>query len=229
MRLLITLILALGLAALRAQPAGGAPAERPEARRFDEQRLAELRAAYDYDRDLRRAPSWWELLKDWILRRLERMLGSSAGSFVVKNLAYIIAVIAVAAAIVIIRRNGLSAAFHGAPRSAAQVIAEEEDIRALDLPALIREAEAAGNLRQAIRLRYLQVLRRLVEQGLLEWRPDRTDRDYLRQLRDPALRERFAHAALVFQWVWYGHAEVDGERYHGLIQPFIQFEQAPAR
>lgn len=227
--LLVPLLLGHRLAA---QADSLAPsAEETELRAFDAERIAAYKADPDfqYDRDLRKEPSAWERFQEWLWWWLEKLLGNRAAGFVAENITYIITVVVLVAALIILSRRGLRNAFHGAPRSAGQVIAEEEDIRALDLPAMIREAEAAGDLRRAVRLHYLLVLRRLVDQGLLEWSPERTDRDYMAQIADPALRSRFAHAALVFQWVWYGHAEVDRERYEAIRRPFLEFEATPAR
>lgn len=228
---LLLMALLLGVAmGLANGPVGDAPpAERPTLRGFDDGRVEQLRAENDYDSDLRRAPSLWDRFKQWLLAWLERLLGSRVGGFVAENLFYLICFLAIVLAIVVLSRHGLRRVFHGAPRSMGQVMAATEDIRAMDLPALIAEAERNGDLRQAIRLHYLLVLRQLVDQGLLTWSPERTDRDYMAQLKDPGLRSRFAHAALIFQWVWYGHAEVDRSRYDGFRRPFVEFEQQPAR
>ncbi|MBK9175785.1 MAG: DUF4129 domain-containing protein [Flavobacteriales bacterium] len=207
------------------------PTETIEPRAFDAERIAAYQADpdLDYDRDLRREPSLWDRFKEWFWWWLEKMLGNRVTAFVMDNLFYIITAVMIVVVIIILSRHGLRGVFHGAPRSAAQVSISEEDIREMDLPMAIREAEQAGDLRRAIRLHYLLVLRQLVDQGVLRWSPERTDRDYMAQIADPALRARFAHVALIFQWVWYGHAEVDRERYDSIRRPFIQFEQAPAR
>jgi len=68
-----------------------------------------------------------------------------------------------------------------------------------------------------------------VDQGVLHWSPEHTDREYMAQIKDPGMRSRFVHVALVFQWVWYGHAEVEPTRYAELRQPFIAFEQVPVQ
>lgn len=217
---------------LPAQADSLAPApEEAVLRAFDPQRIAAYQADPDlqYDRDMRRQPSLWERFKEWLWWWIEKVFGNRVAGFVIDNLVYILTVLVLVAAIWILSRHGLRKAFHGAPRSAGQVTVAEEDIRGLDLEAMIREAEASGDLRRAIRLHYLLVLRRLVDRGVLRWSPERTDRDYLAQITDPALRARFAHAALVFQWVWYGHAEVDRERYPSIRRPFVEFESASAR
>lgn len=232
-RLLLLVGLALGtiIFAAAQDSTATAPTETIELRAFDAERIAAYQADpdLDYDRDLRREPSLWERFKGWFWWWLEKMLGNRVAGFVMNNLLYVITAVMIVVVVIILSRHGLRSVFHGAPRSAGQVSVSDEDIREMDLLALIRDAEQAGDLRRAIRLHYLLVLRQLVDQGVLRWSPERTDRDYMAQISDPALRARFAHVALIFQWVWYGHAEVDRDRYESVRRPFIQFEQAPVR
>lgn len=217
---------------LQAQDSLVVPPDEPiVTRAFDADRVAAYKADpdLDYDRDLRQEPSFWDHFKEWLARWLKGILGSRATGFVMNNLMIILTAVMLIVVVSILSRHGLRRVFHGESRSTGQVTADEEDIREMNLDALIREAEQTGDLRRAIRLHYLLVLRKLVDRGVLEWSPERTDRDYMAQIKDTALRSRFAHAALVFQWVWYGHAEVDRERYESIRRPFIEFEQATVR
>jgi Domain of unknown function (DUF4129) len=229
---LLVLVLLGCASGVRAQEDSiSAPQEVVDVRRFDPASIAAYKAdpELQYDQDLRREPSLWERIKAWLYDWLDSIFGSRVGNWVVNNLIYIAAVVLIVFALYILSRHRLRNAFYGAPRSLGEVTAAEEDIRGLDIEAMIREAEAQGDLRRAIRLHYLLVLRRLVDQGVLKWSPEKTDRDYMAQIKDPALRSRFAHLALVFQWVWYGHAEVDRARYDSIRLPFVEFETAPAR
>jgi hypothetical protein len=212
-----------GMPPCLAQP----PADQVELRHFDQQALEEYRndPAYRYDRDLQRAPNAWERFKEWLRKLLQRFLGSGVGGFLGNNLMYLLMLLALGLAIWLLSKGPLRSVFHGAPRSLGEVTAVEEDIRELDLPALIAEAERVGDLRRAIRLHYLLVLRLLVDRGVLQWAPQHTDRDYLAQIEDATLRQRFAKAARTFQWTWYGHAAVTPARYEVLRTPFLQFEQ----
>lgn len=200
-------------------------------RQFDAERINALRAEADlqYDRDLHQEPSWWERFKAWLEEFISEWFGRGVAGFFSGNLIYIISAAVVIAALVVLSRGSLRRVFHGAPRSLGEVTTTDEDIREMDIEALIREAEVNNDLRRAIRLHYLLVLRKLVDEGVLTWSPERTDQDYMAQIKEDALRSRFAHIALVFQWVWYGHAEVDAERYASIKRPFLEFEHAPAR
>lgn len=229
LRLLLFLLLLVG--GLRAAWADAgedttkAPDEPVALRTFDEAALEELRATHDYDRDIRRLPTPWERFKAWLNEWLDRLLGTRVARSITDNLLLVIVFVTLVFALVMLSRGSLRRVFQGAPRSQGTVTMVDEDIREMDLAGLIREAEAAGDLRRAIRLHYLLVLRRLVDAGVLHWSPEHTDRDYLAQIKDRDLRGRFTRVVLVFQWVWYGHAEVDGQRYESLKAPFLRFER----
>lgn len=204
------------------------PTDRVELRSFDQARIDQLRSEYDHDRDIRRVPTLWERFKEWLSRWLERFFGSSAGKAITDNLVYIVIFLSLVFAIVMLSRGGFSRVFHSAPRSLGEVSTSEDDIREMDLGELIAEAERACDLRRAIRLHYLLVLRQLVDREILSWHPHFTDQDYMAQIKDPVLRSRFAHVALIFQWVWYGNAEVAPAKYEDLRRPFIEFETSKA-
>ncbi len=200
-------------------------------RSIEPERIAryQLDPELDYDRDLHQEPNWWERFKAWVKEVFSRWFGAAAAGFFASNLFIILCIVLVIIGVVVMARGSLRRVFHGAPRSLGDVTPVEEDIRGMDIEALIREAEAKNDLRRAIRLHYLLVLRKLVDGGVLVWSPERTDQEYLKQLKDPEVRSRFAQAAGIFQWVWYGHAEVDATEYVRLKRPFLDFENAPAR
>lgn len=200
-------------------------------RSIEPERIAryQLDPDLDYDRDLDQEPNWWERFKTWLRETFAEWFGAAAAGFFASNLFIILCIVVVIIGIVVMSRGSLRRVFHGSPRSLGDVALVEEDIRGMDIEALIREAEADNDLRRAIRLHYLLVLRKLVDGGVLVWSPERTDREYLQQLKDPAMRSRFAQAAGIFQWVWYGHTEVDAADYTRLKRPFLEFENAPTR
>lgn len=224
--LLIALLFAAALASAASADSVRVPEGRVELRPFDAAAIDALRAdpAYDYDKDIRRSPTPWERFKEWLWEFVKGLFGSRTANFITTNVFYIIVIVVLVFAAFMLSKGGLRRVFHGAPRSAAEVMTVTEDIREMDLNTLIAEAERSGDLRRAIRLHYLLVLRKLVDAGVLHWSPDHTDRDYMAQIADRDLRSRFTRLALVFQWVWYGHAEVDRTRYDMLRARFIEFE-----
>jgi len=90
---------------------------------------------------------------------------------------------------------------------------EGEDIHAVDFPARIAEAEAAGDFRLAVRLGFLSVLKQLTDRGLLVWRPEKTNSDYLAELPTGPLHTAFRQVAQQFEYAWYGEFPLTAAHY----------------
>jgi len=227
--ILVLLWLLSSATALRAAD-GSIPRDSVEFRSFDAERIAAYRNDPDlqYDRELHRDPSPWERFKEWLARWLQSMLGETVSALLSRNVVLLLCIVLLIFALVVLGRGGIRRVLQGGPAEQVTVMAGTEDIRELDLPGMIDEAERSGDLRRAIRLHYLLVLRKLVDRGVLRWSPDLTDRDYVDQINDAGLRKRFSRIASVFQWVWYGDSPLTPERYELLRLPFIEFEQGTA-
>lgn len=230
LRVILVLLWFLSTAtALRAAD-GPIPNDSVEFRSFDAERIAAYRndPQLQYDRELHRDPSPWERFKEWLARWLQGMLGETVSTILSRNVVLILCIVLLIFALVVLGRGGIRRVLQGGPAEQVTVLAGTEDIRELDLPGMIDEAERSGDLRRAIRLHYLLVLRKLVDRGMLRWSPDLTDRDYVDQIGDAVLKKRFSRIASVFQWVWYGDSPLTPERYELLRLPFIEFEQGTA-
>jgi hypothetical protein len=90
---------------------------------------------------------------------------------------------------------------------------DEGDVRTIDYDARIAAAVAAGDLRLAVRLHYLRLLRDLDESDAIEWKQSKTDSDYARELVGRPQHDGFERAALLFEYVWYGDFPIDRESY----------------
>lgn len=227
LRLILVLLWFLSTAIAMRAADGSIPRDSVEFRSFDAERIAAYRNNPDlqYDRELQRDPSPWERFKEWIARWLQGMLGETVSALFSRNVVLILCIVLLIFALVVLGRGGIRRVLQGGPAKQVNVLPGTEDIRELDLPGMIDEAERNGDLRRAIRLHYLLVLRKLVDRGILRWSPDLTDRDYVEQISDTGLKKRFSGIASVFQWVWYGDSPLTPERYELLRLPFIEFEQ----
>ena len=85
-----------------------------------------------------------------------------------------------------------------------------------------------GDAQSDLRLQYLLVLRYLVDEGRISWKPQHTDRDYQAQLKDEDERLRFGRLSFIFKWVWYGEAMLDRGQYERLSVAFIDFRSRRA-
>ena len=69
----------------------------------------------------------------------------------------------------------------------------EQLIHSADFEQLISEIEKQGDTRQSIRLYYLWLLKDLKESELIVWLPEKTNADYLSELKQEALRKQLSY------------------------------------
>lgn len=91
-----------------------------------------------------------------------------------------------------------------------------ENIHAVDFGRALADAEVAGNYRLAVRLGYLLVLRRLTEQGLIQWQPDKTNYEYVREVAGTRWAADFTVLTRQFEYVWYGEVALTATAYPAL-------------
>jgi hypothetical protein len=102
--------------------------------------------------------------------------------------------------------------------------AETEDIFAINYQKEIDKAAAAGNYRFAIRLMFLRVLKNMAEKNIIQYKQDRTNLDYLMQLSSTSYYNDFFRITRNYEYSWYGHFEVDAEKYRVIKNDFENFK-----
>ncbi|MEZ4893170.1 MAG: DUF4129 domain-containing protein [Saprospiraceae bacterium] len=99
----------------------------------------------------------------------------------------------------------------------------DEYIHETDLERFLREAKAAENYPQCIRLYYLQIIKKLSESGAIKWSKEKTNRDYLREMRTHAHNAAFRDCTRTFEKAWYGNEEMDKSTFLNLEPGFTSF------
>jgi hypothetical protein len=96
-------------------------------------------------------------------------------------------------------------------RDGAEITEEnlEAYLHETDLDRFLREALARGDYPQAVRVYFLQVIKHLSESGAILWSKEKTNRDYLREMRAHPQFTDFQRATGTFERVWYGNAPLD--------------------
>ncbi len=97
---------------------------------------------------------------------------------------------------------------------------EEEDIFSLNYTQKIEKAEQDGNYRLAIRYLFLRLLKILSEKGAIQYKPDRTNLDYLMQLHGKPEFKGFFEGARHYEYTWYGKFIPEQEAYSAVRQFF---------
>ncbi len=94
-----------------------------------------------------------------------------------------------------------------------------EDIHVIDFAGSIEQAIEARNFRLAVRLLYLQTLKRLTDADRIAWKPDKTNRQYVQEMKN----SDFEQLTTQFEYVWYGDFPVDERRFSVIREEFKRF------
>lgn len=89
----------------------------------------------------------------------------------------------------------------------------DERFLELDLAKMLKQAIAQKNWKMAIRLRFLQVLKMLVDNEQINWHPDLTNRQISYQLALGEKRTGFNELVKIYELAWYSNALVNAQFY----------------
>jgi Domain of unknown function (DUF4129) len=105
--------------------------------------------------------------------------------------------------------------------TAVDATAPVENIEELEADDLLKDALANGDLRLAVRIHYLRLLKKLNEVGLILWKKDKTNRDYLNELYGKEnYYEGVRKLTLAYEIVWYGERSVSADAFQRLSGEF---------
>ncbi len=99
----------------------------------------------------------------------------------------------------------------------------EENIHEINFPQTILQLEQQHDYRSAIRYHFLFALKKLSDKNLIQWNPEKTNRDYLRELKNENLREDFRRIAYVYDYIWYGEFDTEEKEYQYYKTYFNKF------
>jgi hypothetical protein len=172
---------------------------------------------------------WWEQALRWLVETfLVPVFGAEHSGTVLRLILYAgIFVVLVAGFYQLAQmspRRVLSDQEEGGDDLSAEVIrSETHDV---DFDARIEAAVQAENYRRAVRLLYLQALRRLSRAGLVDVRPEKTNVDYRSDLDGTPYADPFADATRIFEYVWYGHVDVTARTFDRIRSRFASLSRA---
>ena len=94
-----------------------------------------------------------------------------------------------------------------------------------DPDAMLRNAIKTGNYRLAVRYLYLQALIRLSEKRFIEINANKTNYEYVSEVRKHKFANEFASLTLQYEYVWYGEYAVDEKLFKQIEESFLQFNK----
>ncbi len=101
-----------------------------------------------------------------------------------------------------------------------QFTEEEQIIKNEDINALITKAVSEKNYRLAIRYYYLLSLKYLTEKEVVVWQQEKTNEDYITEIKSETLKNNFKSITRIYDYVWYGEFDIDQLRFESLKTSF---------
>ena len=101
----------------------------------------------------------------------------------------------------------------------------EENIFEIDYQGEIEKAIRSTNYRLAVRLMFLRLLKNLSQKNIIQYKQERTNFDYLSQLRQGRYYHDFCRLTRDYEYTWYGKFDLSPEMFGIIKNDFEKFDR----
>lgn len=106
-------------------------------------------------------------------------------------------------------QNPISSVFKTEAKAIAGFSYVEEHLEHVDFDQLINTSLKENNYRLATRYLYLKSLKSLANTNTIEWHFDKTNTDYINEIKDLKLKGMFKRVSYIYDYIWYGEFPID--------------------
>lgn len=205
-------------------------AQEQEDLKYDHDGLIEIRTSeeinrflddefYLYDRELVKPPTTFlKKLLDWIFKFFRFLdKGGKPVSYAFYALMFAILLFVI---IKVLGLNYQSIFIRSAKIRSKEIDVFDEDIHAVDFDAVINDAVKNENYRKALRYLYIKFLKVLVDNELIEWEINKTNKDYRKEMKKSKYFSIFKNLTFVYEYVWYGEFDVNYQQFDDFRSDF---------
>ncbi|MDR9457179.1 MAG: DUF4129 domain-containing protein [Salegentibacter sp.] len=213
---------------------GRVPAELQKVE-FDESLLEEWRNDKDFGYlERETSTGWWTQFKGWINKKFHDFMDWLFGSYepgsilelFITILPYLLLLMVLfLVALLFVKLNPAYAAAPSGKEARVFFSEEEKIIKSEDISKLIKNAISEGNYRMAIRYNYLDTLRKMDKHGIIDYSFDKTNQDYLAEIKSEELQHQFKRITRIYEYSWYGEFQVSQENFNLAESAFLKAEE----
>ena len=181
---------------------------------------------FNYSNQRPQGMSIWDRFWYWVFESINKVTGNKFWGALLKVLLWGICIFAFVYAI--LKFTGMSGIglFTGSKKAEDLGYSVTEDnIYVINFNEAIASAIGQKNYRLAVRLLYLQTLRKLADQELIHWKLNKTNDAYAQELAGGSYYNGFNYLTYAYDYVWYGDFPVQEAQFTGLQQYFKTFQQ----
>ena len=182
-----------------------------ETRTFDAEKLSDYRedGRFEYQVYKAKPKSFLERVWDQITSWFFSIFGSSITSGLLEILFYVLIIVAFIYFIIKLTGIETSAILKKAGAQARPYQVDEEALEDIDFEQEIQAAISQHQWRIAVRLMYLNALKKISDANLIAIRKGKTNHEYLYELSGHKVEKDFASLSFLFDYTWYGHFDAN--------------------
>jgi len=185
---------------------------------------------FNYKEPVKDPDHWWTKFKRWLrnglMKFFEWLFGGEKAVgilwFIFRVLPYILLGVLVFLLIrFFLKVNSRNLIYGEQNKATIKFTDEEHIIKNEDINSLIAEAVKQNDFRLAIRYYYLLALKNLSENEVIDWQLQKTNEDYIKEIKTNTLQSQFEKITRIYDYVWYGEFAVDAPKFENLKLDFI--------
>ncbi|WP_231460483.1 DUF4129 domain-containing protein [Pedobacter sp. Leaf132] len=180
---------------------------------------------FKYDEAQTRDLSLWDRFWMWFWQMVSRLI-TTAGSTPGSKYFFIIIGIAILVYIIVKIIGSENIFSKKSKETILQYDVLNENIHEIDYEKELQKLIDRGKYRLAVRLLYLKTLKKLSDSNIIDWKPEKTNYNYLTEINKPELKSEFGKLTHQFDYIWYGDFPVDENKFEPINQSFNQFNSA---
>jgi hypothetical protein len=104
-----------------------------------------------------------------------------------------------------------------------------DEIAESDIDRLLREALERNDFRSAVRLYYIRLLKHLNSTGHINWKKDKTNREYAQEVSAFSFTREFRKLMIAYEIIWYGERTPSAEEFKKLQGNFNELHHQAVR
>lgn len=95
-----------------------------------------------------------------------------------------------------------------------------------ELELLLEKYMAEENYRECIRIYFTFILKEIIKNGWIKWRKEKTNFDYILEMKSKPNASRFEECVRIYDLVWYGEYEITKEIFESLQPTLLSYYQS---
>lgn len=170
----------------------------------------------------------WDRFKEWLAYWFKKIFGLSNMNVSSKYVEYTLKIIAALIVIyviyliakIILNKEGQWVFGKSTTRKIYTDEEIEKNLIHVDFEKLIQETLSKSDNRLVIRYYYLWILKRLAEKNIIDWHAEKTNSDYLYEIKSTDLKIEFQYLSYLYNYIWYGEFEMNEEIFSNAKKSF---------